>query len=72
MVRAGISEKVAMTISGHRTRNVFDRYNISSDRDLREATEKSRQRREEATAQFGHDFGHDSDMKIQPANPKLN
>ena len=37
MVRAGVDKTVAKKISGHRTDAVFDRYNITSDEDLREA-----------------------------------
>ena len=40
IVRAGVSETVAMKVSGHHTASRFRRYNITSDEDLRAVAQR--------------------------------
>lgn len=40
MIRAGIPEKQARRISGHKTRSMFDRYDTTDERDIQLAGQK--------------------------------
>ena len=40
LIRSGVPEVVAMRITGHRTRSMFDRYSIVDQADVRRATQQ--------------------------------
>jgi hypothetical protein len=42
MVRGGVPEEIAMKVTGHRTRSMFNRYNIASLEDKLDAIKKAR------------------------------
>jgi integrase len=55
--RAGVQESVAMKISGHKTRSVFERYNVVDLADVEQAMEKL------------NEFQLDEDRKLAQPQP---
>ncbi len=64
-MRAGIPEKVAMSISGHKTRNVFERYNIVDSTDLKNAATRigEHHKKSEEKMRHGHNGGHNGSIE---------
>src|ERR1039457_6256780 len=60
--RLGVQESVAMRISGHKTRSVFERYNIVDGADLADAASRLDTKQNAAAVELTQTFGHDLGM----------
>jgi integrase len=56
LIRSGVHEHVAMKISGHRTRSIFQRYDIVSEADLRDAVRKVDERLSTSASSGEHEI----------------
>jgi integrase len=68
LVRAGVPQSVAMEISGHRTRAVFERYNIASTNDLHDAAKRRDDYVERSIVQTPCKVEHDATPSDGDAN----
>jgi hypothetical protein len=55
--RLGVQETVAMKISGHKTRSIFERYNIIDEADLTESARLLNQKQSFNAPDFGQHLG---------------
>ena len=67
MTRAGVPEKIAMSISGHKTRAIFDRYNITNEEDIRAGQTRTQEylTRRRGTPPFSAEHGQNTDNETR-------
>lgn len=64
--RLGVTESVAMKISGHKTRSIFDRYDIIDEADIADVAARLDEKQKSKAPEFGQTFGHDCTETATP------